>query len=217
VFASCPDQARELEGKTPPKESSESLSSSDAFVAGTEWLTKELENGKLCARETVVLAAHSFHSLVQGPELPPHLATSSSSETNQDNPDSLPGISTVQKKRIVELLAQYSVRLIVTTEGPEDRVITVQTTRNPNASADEEDEVKKTEMVVCSPLSLGKEQKRHGVIHVATVGQSGLTVSQLKTYWETPKTIDVAAPKDIHIALTSETSKLGVSRDATTA
>jgi hypothetical protein len=79
------------------------------------------------------------------------------------------------------------------------------------------DEVKKTEMVVCSPLSLGKEQKRHGVIHVATVGQSGLTVSQLKTYWETPKTIDVAAPKDIHIALTSETSKLGVSRDATTA
>ncbi|TMW68764.1 hypothetical protein Poli38472_006232 [Pythium oligandrum] len=139
--------------------------------AQEDWLVKELDNAKICARETVVFSAHTFHSAVQGPELPPHLVA----KTNQAEASSEDGdLSVSQKKRYADIINRYPPRLFVTQQGNSDRVTTILTSTNPNSSG-EEDEVKKTEQVVCSspftPISC---------LHVASVTQTGISVTQIK-------------------------------------
>lgn len=170
----------------------------------TEWLIKELENGKLCAKETVLVTAHAFHTVVQGPELPPALAAAATESNNNSNPQEL---SDSQKKRFVEILAKHPPRMIVTSQGPANQVVTVHTAVDPNAATDEEDSppvLKKTQMVVCSSPTMTIKDT---VLHVAHVTQSGIAVTQIHTTGIKPKQqdIDVAA-------LSVDTIKLELSR-----
>lgn len=129
-----------------------------------EWLTKELENGKLCARETVLFATDTFYSPVQGPELPPHLLTAKSS---QDSPQN----SQAVRRRCVEAIAKNSTRLIVTTQGKPDTVTKVHTIKN----RDDENDERKSELLVCSTPFTTKS-----MIHVAHVTEAGINLDSIR-------------------------------------
>ncbi|GLD94961.1 hypothetical protein PINS_up003586 [Pythium insidiosum] len=140
---------------------------SDAAARQRDWLARELDNGKICARETVLFAAHSFYSLQQGPELPLHLQKRA---TNQPLAET---ISEETRKEIRDIINKNAPRLIFTTEGTTDRVCVVHTTRLSSAD-DDEGAIKKTEMVICSPVSTGSSAV------VGKVVQSGITIERVK-------------------------------------
>ncbi|EEY66101.1 3-phosphoinositide-dependent protein kinase, putative [Phytophthora infestans T30-4] len=121
----------------------------EEIPAQTEWMKKELENGKLCARGTVVFSGHSLSPTVIG-------------DSNNDGPNNIPE---QLREKYWDMIKNGQACLVVSGNSTNNNVTSIVT----KASEEGADEYK-CEVVACKAPLGGVSS----VIHHTKVSQSGV-------------------------------------------
>ncbi|RLN89444.1 hypothetical protein BBJ28_00013822 [Nothophytophthora sp. Chile5] len=161
------DEAKDLIAKLLKQDPNERLGGTEATAMREikEWMRKELENGKLCARGTVVLAGHSLYHSARAATAPDADASNNESTPSDEAvPDQL-------REKYWTMIRNGQACLHVSGHSALDSVTSVVT-----KAAEEDADEYKCELVSCKAPWSGSPC----VIHSTTVAQEGVSTKAFR-------------------------------------
>ncbi|EGZ28490.1 hypothetical protein PHYSODRAFT_294043 [Phytophthora sojae] len=163
---------------------------SEEVAAQADWMSKELENGKLCARGTVVISGHS---------LSPTVPSNGTAASNNEAGNSCVKVPKQLRSKYWDMIRNGQVCLVVSGGSTSNTVSSVVT-----KAAEEEADEYKCEIVVCKAPWGGSSS----LIHHTEVSQAGVVTKAFhvenSSASVSPSTTEAADAGTKHSSLTPE-------------